>query len=127
MRQDYLMTNFLAWFKHTVIEETDENQKEWSVLIKENVRFLLPNISKTGINDVDEIYKPKPEKKEKEGNLMDMGDMLKLGGEKKKIGFFNFVTVEGYSPMMDLDQLYSLAYENMEYEVNANTKNYDMF
>ena len=80
------MTNFLAWFKHTVIEETDENQKEWSFLIKEKVRFLLPNISKTGINDVDEIYKPKPEKKEKERNLMDMGDMLKLGGEKKKIG-----------------------------------------
>lgn len=66
------MTNFLAWFKHNVIEESDENQKEWSVLIKENVKFLLPNISKTGINDVDEIYKPKPEKKEKEGNLMDM-------------------------------------------------------
>jgi len=58
---------------------------------------------------------------------MDMGDMLKLGGGKKKIGFLNFVTVEGYTPIMDLDQLYSLAYENMEYEFNANTKNFDMF
>ena len=53
--------------------------------------------------------------------------MLKLGGEKKKIGFYNFVTVEGFTPQMDLDQLYSLAYENMESEVNANAKNVDMF
>ena len=105
MRQDYLMTNFLAWFKHHVIEEPDEDQKEWSVLIKENIKHLLPNISKTGINDVDDIYKPKPEKKDNEGNinLMDMQNMLKLGGEKKKIGFYNFVTVEGFNSIFDLD------------------------
>lgn len=73
---------------------------------------MLPNISRTGIDDVDENYKPKEEKKETDPLKMMMD--IKLGKNNKKLGFMSFVKTEGFIPSYDLDQLYSMAIENFD-------------
>lgn len=81
-------------------------------MIKEHTKHLLPNISKTGIDDVDENYKPKEEKKESDPLKMMMD--MKLGKNNKKLGCMSFVKTEGFIPSYDLDQLYSMAIENFD-------------
>ncbi len=62
LRQDYLLTNFLAFFKQKVVDEPDEQaQKPFNELVDEYYKSLLPNITRTGIKSVDDIYRPKEE------------------------------------------------------------------
>ena len=103
------MTSF---FKKKVIGETDENQKTWKELIDEYAKQLLPNITKTGIEQVDDNYKPKEDKKPDNNPMAMMGDLMNQQ-QKKKPGFQIFME-DNFPVSFDLDQLLSMAYENEE-------------
>ena len=91
-----------------------DKQKEYEEIIKETVKNLLPNISKTGFDEVDETYKPKPDKAEKEGLMNININPLQLLKDKKVLGFTNFIKLDGLAEDYDLNLLLSTQY-NFDY------------
>jgi hypothetical protein len=65
-RQDYLLSNFLTFFKRHVVPAA--SSCELGDVIKQFGRNLLPNIQKTGFNDIDDTYKPADKSKDKENS-----------------------------------------------------------
>ncbi|KRX08878.1 MIR motif [Pseudocohnilembus persalinus] len=87
-RQDFLLSNIIYWFTEQIAftqlqnedqlqDDNDQQQNNIIEKIKTNTRHILPNISKTGINDIDEKLQQHDE---------DTG----LFGIKKKKTFINF-------------------------------------
>jgi hypothetical protein len=108
MRQEYLMSNTLAWFKGYIIGDLSGEKKEKDFIedfLKNYVKGIFPNIAKTGIDEIDEDYQPK----EEEDNSLGLGS-FGMGKPKKPFKFSKYVKKD-IEEFRDIDSLLSEIYE----------------
>ncbi|EGR32970.1 MIR domain protein [Ichthyophthirius multifiliis] len=98
MRMDYLILNFLTWFdqignqNNLLTLQEEQLQKKVQQILEEQLCTVIPNIYRTGIDDIDDQYKPN-EKRFSLFNFFQKKDKVHKNKNKLK-NFVNYIKDE---------------------------------
>ncbi|EGR32737.1 MIR domain protein [Ichthyophthirius multifiliis] len=118
LRQNYLISNVLKFFKDNiadiVISSNDKARQNIQEILRKNIKSILPNIAKTGIDVVDQMFDQKDS-----SSLLNSLSIKSLNPKNikkydSKNKFHQYIKTQGYLHYRNLDELISSAIENSE-------------